>query len=935
MFRFSFFLTYLLLAFPGLAQQALHYEENFNNNTTGWAVWDNQWNSARFDQGAYVYEMKGNYSNQTWNNGIRINVNRDFAIETRFTLLNGQPGVSSFWLEWGLANSGRDYFAFGIYSDGHFQYGRAVNTKWVSVTGKPIASPVILTGINKSNILRVERKGASLVFLINETEVYRSSFETFLPNSAAGFQANGPQRVAVDYLRIYQDPDPVNTTSAVPAADLFPVLRNLDKNTSWKSGYLFTGCASGNCSEGKGTYIEVYLDRWDENRGKLKYKLYQGEFRNKSRYFNGRIFYKDVLVTRKNNRKDFEPESGSVNFSEPEKTAQEGEQGEMLLTGTDMNNPGVRYYNRQGKSNGMRVKSNTIYAEGYYHNGEPVYMYLKDIAGNQFWGLVNNQFDKLAGYELSADGTVYTGGFYNDRYFGPGRRTFQGKTEEGIWNRGGMVAEQPVFIPDTALLKKAALDIAGNTPFSFRLDSLNVDEYHDMGFAGRCYSADGTAVKESYSGNVLLMGFDHQFYFGSFLNGKAQGIGLLATPAWAETNFPKNTNIYGGFFELGKFMVGPVIHKTRTVEIGKDIMGLLSALNSDPNFQEERMMWRNGNYIGMLSGLRAKAQKGVPNAIFHIAKLNEFFTCKEDFYVNKATTPDLQKILDSHFSGNSIEAFRQLQVRADKGDAEAMYYLAAFYQKGIATEKFIGKSDEYFRKSVIGGYTRAAMPLARKYMESHESVLRYGVSTYKDAADSAMKYFLSAAQAQPSASISPAEIQEAKMGYYRTKYPDLRKLIRIDIELGDDMNEQTYFGRMVANDQANKKRQADIAARLKAGADATAGRYFRHRSTHQLVYVEVSDGRSYMAPVIFIHQNTARNFTASVSVSDLLNPQLYYEVNSKNIVTCSVCSGEGVTRRAYKKTVADYEYTLGVKVVQSGSTASTCGACGGSGLGDR
>jgi hypothetical protein len=935
MLRFSTLLAFLMLTLPGLAQQTLHYEENFDNNTSGWAVWDNHWNSARFDQGAYMYEMKGNYSHQTWNNGIRINVNRDFAIETRFTLLSGQPGESSFWLEWGLANSGRDYFAFGIYSDGHFQYGRAVNSKWVSVTGKPVASPVILTGINKSNILRVERKGTSMVFLINGTEVYRSSFETFLPNSVAGFQANGPQRLAVDYLRIYQEPEPVNTTGAVPAADLFPVLRNLDKNTSWKSGYLFTGCVTGNCSAGKGIYIEVYLDRWDENRGKLKYKLYEGEFRNNSRYFNGRIYYRDVLVTRKNNRKDFEPESGPVAFGQPEKTGQASESGEMVLTGTDMNNPGVRFYSRNGKSEGMRVRSNTFYAEGYYHNGEPVYMYLRDNAGNQFWGFVNQQFDKLAGYELSADGTVYTGGFYNERYFGPGRRTVQGKTEEGIWNRGGLVAEQQVFIPDTALLKKAALEIAGNTPFSFRLDSLNAEEYHDMGFAGRCYSADGVAAKESYSGNGLMMGFDHQFYFGSIKNGRAQGIGLLSTPAWTETNFPKNSNAYGGFFELGKFMVGPVVHKTRTVEIGKDIAGLLSALSSDPNFQEERMMLRKGNYTGMLLSLRAKAQKGVPNAVYHIGKFNEFFTCKEDFYVNKATTPDLQKILDSHFAGNSAEAFRQLQVLADQGNAEAMYYLAAFYQKGIATDMFIGKSDEYYRKSVIGGYTRAAMPLARKYMESYESVLRYGVSTYKQAADSAMKYFLSAAQSRPSESISPAEIQEAKMGYYRTKYPDLRKLIRIDIELGDDMNTQTYFGQVVANDQASKKRQADLTAQLKAGADATGGRYFRQNSTHQIVYVEVSDGKSYMAPVIFIHQNTGKNFKAGISISDLLNRQLYAEVNSAKIVTCSVCNGEGVTRRAYKKTVADYEYTLGVKVVQSGSTASSCGACGGCGLGVR
>lgn len=47
---------------------------------------------------------------------------------------------------------------------------------------------------------------------------------------------------------------------------------------------------------------------------------------------------------------------------------------------------------------------------------------------------------------------------------------------------------------------------------------------------------------------------------------------------------------------------------------------------------------------------------------------------------------------------------------------------------------------------------------------------------------------------------------------------------------------------------------------------------------------------------------------------------------------CYVCSGEGVTHQGVTSTVADYEYTLGVKVVKTTTSTSGCQHCGGGGL---
>lgn len=934
--RFSILLLLVLLQIlTASAQQNLHYEESFDNNTNGWAVWDNEWNSARFEKSNYLYEMKGNYSHQTWNNGIRFDVNRDFAIETKFSLVNGKPGETSFWLEWGLANVGRDYYAFGIYSDGTFQYGKAVNSKWTAIIEKPVAHAAILNGLNKINVLRMERSGTSLTLRINGTEVYKTGFESINPNTVTGFQANGPQRIAVDYLRIFQDPSANNSSlNKVPATTLFPVFKSLDKNTEWKNGYLFTGTAAGNCEEGNGTYLEVYLERWDENRGKLKYKIYKGDFAKKAGYFNGTIYYTEIIVTRKNNRKDFETEKGTIDLSFLEKTCSPGESGEMKLTGTDVLNPGIRNYSMHGqaKAKMLRLNNTDVFTQTYYHNNQALYMYQKDNAGNQFWGLVGYYFEKIAGCELKADGTLYTGGFNNNMYFGPGRLTINGKTEEGIWNRGGLIATQTVYIPDTNLLKKAAKEIAGNWPFSIKIDPLNAVENLDHSFGSRMYNEKGEETTFIQNGNGFVLGIDHQFYFGHFTNGKADGIGLFAVIRWGERNYTSSPNVYGGYFEQGKYMVGPAVHKTRHVEIGKDIWGLLGTTSSDPNFTEERDMIRKGNYYKALMGFKAKAEKGIPNASSLVTKFNEIFYNKEDFYVNKPSKLELQKSLDLYFSGKPADAFKELSTAADGGDAEAMYYVAGFLEKGIGVDQHIGKSDDYYRKSVLGGYARSSLPLARKYLGLFEGLLRYGVDFNVAEDDSAMKYYLAAAQSQPSGSISPAEIQEARIGYYRTKYPGLRNSIGINVQLGDDGNPSTYFGKIVANDIANKEREAALKADMLAGAEKTGGRYYQHLSSHQLIYIQPSTGGSYMATAVYVHKNESKNFTSSVSIRELQNPAMYREVNFKNVRDCSACNGEGVIRTSYKRTVADYEYTLGVKIEASGSNASRCLICGGGGL---
>lgn len=66
-------------------------------------------------------------------------------------------------------------------------------------------------------------------------------------------------------------------------------------------------------------------------------------------------------------------------------------------------------------------------------------------------------------------------------------------------------------------------------------------------------------------------------------------------------------------------------------------------------------------------------------------------------------------------------------------------------------------------------------------------------------------------------------------------------------------------------------------------------------------------------------------------LENLENPVLYKYSNSKP-KTCSHCNGKGSISKSSQRTVADYEYTLGKKIVETTTNTHSCGNCGGCGL---
>lgn len=65
-------------------------------------------------------------------------------------------------------------------------------------------------------------------------------------------------------------------------------------------------------------------------------------------------------------------------------------------------------------------------------------------------------------------------------------------------------------------------------------------------------------------------------------------------------------------------------------------------------------------------------------------------------------------------------------------------------------------------------------------------------------------------------------------------------------------------------------------------------------------------------------------------IENLENPSIYKKIISRK--SCTHCNGKGYISNSYTRTVADYEYTTGKKLVETTTNTNSCGNCGGCGL---
>jgi len=193
----------------GNTNPSILLDENFDNNNNNWTFWDNENDAAKIYKGSYRFTVKkSNRNTASWLSFpvLAANQSNDFTIESKFVLYSTETGNpnDSYWLLWGIGENAKYNYAFGIYPEGKCQYGKHVNGAWDGKAGQ-ITSSSINIGVNKANVLRVQKKGNTILFFINGVQVHQAVYETF--NSAystVGFQLNNKKIVDIEYLKIFK-----------------------------------------------------------------------------------------------------------------------------------------------------------------------------------------------------------------------------------------------------------------------------------------------------------------------------------------------------------------------------------------------------------------------------------------------------------------------------------------------------------------------------------------------------------------------------------------------------------------------------------------------------------------------------------------------------------------------------------------------------------
>ncbi len=175
------------------------FEDQFNNNRN---VWMNNGRSAQdlsqIENGAYHLEcyLTDDGCTQWWPH-FDLESNRDFVISFELQWLNPSEPVS-FDFEMGADLNETQSYAFGLRSDGYFQFSQFANNEWKDIIPLKACSSL---SANKKNKIGIKKIGSLLSFFINDVQVHQSPFGDFQGDRFA-FVLWGKQQVWIDNVKV-------------------------------------------------------------------------------------------------------------------------------------------------------------------------------------------------------------------------------------------------------------------------------------------------------------------------------------------------------------------------------------------------------------------------------------------------------------------------------------------------------------------------------------------------------------------------------------------------------------------------------------------------------------------------------------------------------------------------------------------------------------
>lgn len=220
---------FFVLSYSLFSQEKVPFFDGFDDNKRGWPVQNDATANINVTGGSYNFDYKKTTKGWEIHKPFDLDQYKDFTIETLIVKKSGENGYG-YGLMWGK-NAAGDFYSFNITGTGYYRIAKSKNGTFSEIVAWKKSSD-IKTGNGPHNILKIEKKGSTINFYINDKKVESLPFESFYGNQI-GYVVYNKQAIEINYLSVYytNKVDPVVKNEVVEKIPFFDGFEN--NNYGW------------------------------------------------------------------------------------------------------------------------------------------------------------------------------------------------------------------------------------------------------------------------------------------------------------------------------------------------------------------------------------------------------------------------------------------------------------------------------------------------------------------------------------------------------------------------------------------------------------------------------------------------------------------------------------------------------------------------------
>lgn len=202
----SYILIFIFLLSSNIFSQnsALLFDENFDDNSNGWNITDNDDASSELINGYFFINNKGINNGYRFWTEFKIDYEQDFTVETKMRQVYGNSD-DGFGL-YIVSNGAEDNINFEIKSNGDFRTSIQTDGTYDKLDWSSNSN---INTKGEYNVLRIKKSNDFLYFYVNDKLVNAQSFTGGFGDDF-GFILRSRMKVQVDYIKIYGSKPKIN-----------------------------------------------------------------------------------------------------------------------------------------------------------------------------------------------------------------------------------------------------------------------------------------------------------------------------------------------------------------------------------------------------------------------------------------------------------------------------------------------------------------------------------------------------------------------------------------------------------------------------------------------------------------------------------------------------------------------------------------------------